>query len=174
MSTLQPAATPESVSAEATTELPGGKSPRRKKGKAGDVSRAVTSRWASLVAIIIAVVWTTPTLGLFVTSFRGQRDINTSGWWTAWREPGAFTLENYRDALAPGSSASLGQYFINTIVITVPAVLLLSPKADARWETGSRTALYPGIRIVRAARVGQWDDAVDRAMAFVLGGFGKD
>ncbi|AKM41474.1 FkbM family methyltransferase [Burkholderia contaminans] len=56
----------------------------------------------------------------------------------------------------------------------VPAVLLLSPKADARWETGSRTALYPGIRIVRAARVGQWDDAVDRAMAFVLGGFGKD
>ena len=56
----------------------------------------------------------------------------------------------------------------------VPAVLLLSPKADARWETGSRTALYPGIRIVRAARVGQWDDAIDRAMAFVLGGFGKD
>ena len=25
-----------------------------------------------------------------------------------------------------------------------------------------------------AARVGQWDDAIDRAMAFVLGGFGKD
>jgi len=56
----------------------------------------------------------------------------------------------------------------------VPAVLLLSPKADARWETGSRTALYPGVRIVRAAHVGRWDDAVDRAMAFVLGGFGKD
>ncbi|MBR8325417.1 FkbM family methyltransferase, partial [Burkholderia cenocepacia] len=56
----------------------------------------------------------------------------------------------------------------------VPAVLLLSPKADARWETGSRTALYPGIRIVRAAHVGRWDDAIDRAMALVLGGFGKD
>ncbi|WP_446904670.1 FkbM family methyltransferase [Burkholderia sp. YIM B11467] len=56
----------------------------------------------------------------------------------------------------------------------VPAVLLLSPKADARWETGSRTALYPGIRIVRAAHVGKWDDAIDRAMALVLGGFGKD
>ncbi|WP_321811801.1 MULTISPECIES: FkbM family methyltransferase [unclassified Burkholderia] len=56
----------------------------------------------------------------------------------------------------------------------VPAVLLLSPKADARWETGSRTALYPGIRIVRAAHPGRWDDAVDRALALVLGGFGKD
>ncbi|MGK8795141.1 FkbM family methyltransferase [Burkholderia cenocepacia] len=56
----------------------------------------------------------------------------------------------------------------------VPAILLLSPKADARWETGSRTALYPGIRIVRATRRGQWDDAVDRAMALLLGGFGPD
>jgi ADP-heptose:LPS heptosyltransferase len=56
----------------------------------------------------------------------------------------------------------------------VPAVLLLSPKADARWESGARTALYPGIRIVRAAHVGRWDDAIDRAMALVLGGFGKD
>ncbi|WP_423762230.1 hypothetical protein [Burkholderia sp. NLJ2] len=56
----------------------------------------------------------------------------------------------------------------------VPAVLLLSPKADARRETGSRTAHYPGIRIVRAAHVGQRDDAIDRAMALVLGGFGKD
>jgi len=56
----------------------------------------------------------------------------------------------------------------------VPAVLLLSPKADARWETGSRTALYPCIRIVRAAHPGRWDDAVDRALALVLGGFGKD
>ncbi|WFN14881.1 FkbM family methyltransferase [Burkholderia contaminans] len=55
----------------------------------------------------------------------------------------------------------------------VPAVLLLSPKADARWETGSRTALYPNIRIVRAGRVGQWDDAIDRAMTLVLGGFGE-
>ncbi|RQS23604.1 MULTISPECIES: FkbM family methyltransferase [unclassified Burkholderia] len=56
----------------------------------------------------------------------------------------------------------------------VPAVLLLSPKADARWETGSRTALYPGIRIVRAAHPGRWDDTADRALALVLGGFGKD
>ncbi|EGC98010.1 FkbM family methyltransferase, partial [Burkholderia sp. TJI49] len=31
-----------------------------------------------------------------------------------------------------------------------------------------------GIRIVRATRRGQWDDAVDRAMALLLGGFGPD
>jgi ADP-heptose:LPS heptosyltransferase len=58
--------------------------------------------------------------------------------------------------------------------IGTPTVLLLSPKADPRWGTGSRTDLYPGVRIVRAARVGQWDDAIDQAMALVLGGMTKD
>lgn len=49
----------------------------------------------------------------------------------------------------------------------VPAVLLLSPKADPRWGAGSRTALYPGVQIVRAARVGRWDDAIDQALSIV-------
>ncbi len=49
----------------------------------------------------------------------------------------------------------------------VPAVLLLSPKSDARWALGERSALYPGVRIVRATRVHQWDDAIDQAMALV-------
>ncbi len=150
MSTLQPAATPESVSAEASTEVTG-RTPRRRKSKAGDAARSVSSRWASLTAVIIAVLWTTPTLGLLVTSFRGQRDINTSGWWTAWRDPGAFTLENYRQALAPGSSAALGQYFINTIVITIPAVLLpiflasLAAYAFAWMPFPGRDALFVAV-----------------------------
>ncbi|WP_176044078.1 FkbM family methyltransferase [Burkholderia vietnamiensis] len=55
----------------------------------------------------------------------------------------------------------------------VPAVLLLSPKADARWETGSQTALYRSVRIARAAHPGRWDDAIDRALTYVLGEFRK-
>nr|WP_246136259.1 carbohydrate ABC transporter permease [Knoellia locipacati] len=95
-----------------------------KKSAAGDAAGALNSRWASFVAVVIAVLWTTPTVGLLVTSFRSQIDINKSGWWNAFANPGAFTLDNYRQALEPGSSASFTQYFINTIVITVPAVLL--------------------------------------------------
>jgi alpha-glucoside transport system permease protein len=121
MSTLQPAATPESVTTESGVTVTG-KKPR--KSAAGDAARSVSSPWASVVAIVIAVLWTTPTLGLLVTSFRGQRDINLTGWWTAFGNPGAFTLDNYRQALAPGSSAGLSQYFINTVVITLPAVML--------------------------------------------------
>ena len=122
MSTLEPVAMPEKISPdmEKTTAKPR----RKKKSLAGDAARSISSPWASVAAIVIAVLWTIPTIGLLVTSFRDQRAINRSGWWTAFGDPGAFTLENYRQALAPGSSAGLGQYFINTIVITIPAVAL--------------------------------------------------
>ena len=122
MSTMQPVTTPDGGLNEATAATT--KVAKKGKSKAGDAARSVSSPWASIVAIIIAVLWTTPTLGLLVTSFRKQKDINTSGWWTSFTSPGAFTLDNYRQALAPGSQAGLGQYFINTIVITLPAVLL--------------------------------------------------
>ena len=42
------------------------------------------------------VLWTIPTFGLFVTSFRPADEIKTSGWWTFFSNPGV-TLENYRD-----------------------------------------------------------------------------
>ena len=35
-----------------------------------------------LVLLIIVVLWTIPTLGVFVTSFRDSRDIYASGLWT--------------------------------------------------------------------------------------------
>ncbi|MCU1601904.1 MAG: binding-protein-dependent transport system inner rane component, partial [Frankiales bacterium] len=82
---------------------------------------ALNSRWASLVAVLIAVLWTTPTVGLLVTSFRSQQDINKNGWWNALANPGAFTLDNYRQAL---SSGGLGTNFINSAIITIPAVLI--------------------------------------------------
>ena len=46
-----------------------------------------------------------------------------TGWWTVVTHP-SFTLDNYREALTGGSTNSLAQFFINSIVITVPAVML--------------------------------------------------
>jgi alpha-glucoside transport system permease protein len=149
VSTLQPAATPESVADEAVT--PPTKVKKPKKSATGDAASALNSRWASLVAVVIAVLWTTPTVGLLVTSFRSQRDINKNGWWNAFANPGSFTLENYRQALEPGSSASFTQYFINTVVITVPAVLLpiflasLAAYAFAWMPFPGRNALFVAV-----------------------------
>ena len=152
MSTLEPVAMPEKISPEMehTTDAPVSRK-RRKKSAAGDAARAISSPWASLAAIIIAVLWTVPTIGLLVTSFREPRDINRSGWWTSFSDPSAYTLENYREALAPGTTASLSQYFINTIVITIPAVLLplflasLAAYAFAWMPFPGRDALFVAV-----------------------------
>ncbi|MGL5857790.1 MAG: carbohydrate ABC transporter permease [Angustibacter sp.] len=115
MSTLTPA-----VGTESTPP------PSAISGKPSAAARARTvlsSRFATLVAIVIAVVWTVPTVGLLVTSFRAPRDINRSGWWTVFTNP-SFTLDNYREVLDGSQSTSLLGYLVNTTVITIPAVLL--------------------------------------------------
>ncbi|MDT7536933.1 MAG: alpha-glucoside transport system permease protein [Actinomycetota bacterium] len=88
----------------------------------GKIKKRLTSPWASLVAVVLAVVWTAPTFGLLVTSFRPKAAIDDSGWWNVVAHP-SFTLDNYRDALS-SNSGGLGANFINSIIITVPAVLI--------------------------------------------------
>ncbi|MEQ1736576.1 MAG: carbohydrate ABC transporter permease, partial [Rhodoglobus sp.] len=79
---------------------------------------------ASFIAIVIAVVWTIPTFGLFISSIRTPQDINTTGWWTFLTNP-AFTLENYNTVLFEGSSLSppLSLYFLNSFAITIPGTV---------------------------------------------------
>jgi len=36
----------------------------------------------NLALLIIVIIWSIPTLGLFISSFRNRFDIQTSGWWT--------------------------------------------------------------------------------------------
>jgi len=85
--------------------------------------KRLTSKGATIAAIIIAVVWTIPTFGLFVTSFRPGADTQSSGWWTVFVNP-SFTLDNYSQALNSGGTAlTLGQSFINSLGITIPATV---------------------------------------------------
>lgn len=88
--------------------------------------RIFSSRFATIVVWIVTIVWTVPTLGLFISSFRTGADIYATGWWTAFSKP-SFTLENYRNVLFGGASESLSAgvlpYFVNSIAITVPAVI---------------------------------------------------
>lgn len=82
----------------------------------------LTSPWASFVAIVLAILWTIPTFGLLVTSFRPRADIRSSGWWTLWKDP-QLTLENYSEVLF-GSSTSFATVFVNSLVVTLPAVVI--------------------------------------------------
>ncbi len=84
--------------------------------------KKLTSPSASVVAIVIAVLWTIPTLGLFISSFRPEEQVKTSGWWTFFGDP-SVTLDNYK-AVLTGSDTDLATYFVNSIVITIPSVLI--------------------------------------------------
>ena len=82
----------------------------------------LSSPWASGLAVLLAILWTIPTFGLFVTSFRPPAEIQTSGWWTFFANPG-ITFENYTNAWS-NSAGGLGGFFINSFVIVFPAVLI--------------------------------------------------
>ena len=53
----------------------------------------------SIILIVICVAWTLPTLGLLVTSFRGEYVATKTGWWTVLKNKERFTLSNYKQVL---------------------------------------------------------------------------
>ncbi len=83
--------------------------------------KKLTSPWASLAAVVIAFLWTIPTLGLLISSFRPEDDVKGNGWWNVFLHPD-FTLDNYRAVLQ--GDIGLSTYFVNTIVITIPSVVI--------------------------------------------------
>lgn len=82
--------------------------------------------WASssvitVIVVFISLLWSVPTLGLFISSFRPATNIESSGWWTALVPPWHFTIENYQQVI---QAEGLGQAFINSLIIAIPGTLL--------------------------------------------------
>ncbi|KJL41535.1 MULTISPECIES: carbohydrate ABC transporter permease [Microbacterium] len=85
--------------------------------------KRLTSPLATILAVAIAFLWTIPTLGLLITSFRPGADSATTGWWTVFTNPD-FTLGNYQAALTSGGTAlTLGESFLNSLAITIPVTI---------------------------------------------------
>ena len=85
--------------------------------------KRLSSPWASLAAVVLGILWTLPTFGLLVSSFRPERAIKTTGWWTFFSNP-TVTLDNYRAVLSTEGSSALGSYFVNSFVIVIPSVVI--------------------------------------------------
>ncbi|EYT61605.1 MULTISPECIES: carbohydrate ABC transporter permease [Microbacterium] len=93
-------------------------------GAAGRTRKKLSRPWASVASILIAVLWTLPTLGLFISSFRPRDQIQSSGWWTFFSDP-QVTFQNYVDVLQSGTTQlTILESFINSIAITIPATLV--------------------------------------------------
>ncbi len=114
--------TPEPAMVEETPG-PRASETKGKKSAAAAAREGLTGRTASGVSLVIALLWTLPTFGLLVSSFRPEVDAKTTGWWTVFTDP-SFTLDNYREVLSSEGNAGLTTFLINSIVITIPGVLI--------------------------------------------------
>ncbi|WP_431948731.1 carbohydrate ABC transporter permease [Actinacidiphila sp. bgisy167] len=75
-----------------------------------------------ILLTVVALIWLTPTAGLFISSLRSTDDNAGSGWWTALAHPGSLTLGNYSAILGDGG---MTQAFWNTVLISVPATVVV-------------------------------------------------
>lgn len=107
-----------------TATLTGGRAAVKGRSAANRVRPRLTNRTSSAIALCIALLWTTPTFGLLLSSLRPEDDIKETGWWTFFGDPN-LTLDNYDEVLFGTSSSSgqLASFLINSIVITIPSVL---------------------------------------------------
>ena len=74
---------------------------------------------------IIVIVWTIPSLSLFVNSFRSQSDQRNFGFWTMlWGEGEGLTLENYDITLSQPGADNIWQSVISSFAIAIPATII--------------------------------------------------
>ena len=149
MSTANP------IGAVPTTDVVEG-APRRRSAAGGEtigqsVSATLSSRTGRYLVYALVVLWTIPTFGLFTSSLRSETAVKTTGWWTFLWNP-SFTLDNYKASLSssPGSD-NMGTFFLNSLEITVPAVILsigialIAAYAFSWMEFKGREWLFVGV-----------------------------
>ncbi|HEX7003284.1 MAG TPA: carbohydrate ABC transporter permease [Trueperaceae bacterium] len=73
------------------------------------------------IIVFLVLVWSVPTIGLLVSSFRPANLVTTTGWWTAFVPPWNFSLDLYREAL---TARGMGQSFVNSLFISIPATVI--------------------------------------------------
>jgi alpha-glucoside transport system permease protein len=95
-------------------------------GRTGiNIKRLVSNTTLRMVIALICFIWTLPTVGVFISSFRNANDIRRSGWWTTiFETPFEFTqwtLSNYQGVLG---AEGLGNAFLNSLIVTIPSTII--------------------------------------------------
>jgi alpha-glucoside transport system permease protein len=83
--------------------------------------QALSTSSVTAIAVLIGCLWSIPTLGLFISSFRPANLIASTGWWAALAPPWRFTIENYQQVL---SAQGMGLAFLNSLIIAIPGTIL--------------------------------------------------
>jgi alpha-glucoside transport system permease protein len=84
---------------------------------------ATRGSWPVRISLFLVILlWTIPTIGLLVASFRDSVATRTSGWWTVFAGEGLtnLTIDNYTTVL----NAGMGEAFVNSLTVAVPATVI--------------------------------------------------
>lgn len=88
--------------------------------KPGSGSAAINANrgpGATAAMVVLSLVWIFPLVWAVLNSFRSYEYTQTNGYFS----PGGWTFDNYQRVW---EQAQLGKYFVNSLIITVPAVVL--------------------------------------------------
>jgi len=69
---------------------------------------------------LLVLIWSLPTLGLFINGFRTRDAQRNSGWWRV--VPDELTFANYNEVFT--ADAGLGKSLLNSMAIAVPATII--------------------------------------------------
>lgn len=111
-----------------TTPLPVPATPRPP-GRAPKPGQPIRSRrkhilYTVIPVTILCLLWFVPTFGLFISSFRSEDLVKSTGWWEVFTDPFDFsqwTLQNYREVL---DASGMSTAFLNSFVVSVPATVI--------------------------------------------------
>ena len=77
-----------------------------------------------ITLVIIAFIWTLPTMGLFISSLRQREAMLSSGWWSVFLHPFELTQYHLGNYLEVIQSQGMGQAFLNSLTISIPATII--------------------------------------------------
>jgi len=71
---------------------------------------------------LIVIVWSVPSVSLFLNSWRSRDAQRNSGWWTI--KPGDLTIDNYDYIFNASAAGTIGNSLINSMAIAIPATII--------------------------------------------------
>lgn len=93
--------------------------------KTNKVSAFLSKGIVRITLIVIAVLWTLPSVGLLISSFRSEAQIKTTGWWTVFVPPieitREFTMANYERVIG---NEGMGLAFLNSLAVAIPSTVI--------------------------------------------------
>ncbi|WP_233221372.1 carbohydrate ABC transporter permease [Streptomyces carminius] len=108
------------AAAGAGSPPPAGLPAPARRGAAGRLTALLGRTAVQVFLVVIALVWITPALGLFLSSLRSEEDNAAGGWWEALAEPGGLSVDNYTALL---ENSGITEAFWNTVLISVPTTV---------------------------------------------------